>query len=85
MMVEEQAETKMRDKKMVNKVSDLDEAIQKMTDEYGRKVAVDEVAERLGISADEIADILKLAGEEAPTEDEITDILRVVGEEPETE
>ncbi len=81
MMVEEQAETKKRDKKMVNKVSDLDEAIQKMSDEYGRKVAVDEVAERLGISVDEITDILKLAGEEAPTEDEITDILRVVGDE----
>lgn len=81
MMVEEQTETKKRDKKMVNKVSDLDEAIQKMSDEYGRKVAVDEVAERLGISADEISDILKLAGEEAPTEDEITDILRVVGDE----
>lgn len=81
MMVEEQTETKKRDKKMVNKVSDLDEAIQKMSDEYGRKVAVDEVAERLGISVDEIADILKLAGEEAPTEDEITDILRVVGDD----
>ena len=81
MMLEEQTETKKRDKKMVNKVSDLDEAIQKMSDEYGRKVAVDEVAERLGISVDEITDILKLAGEEAPTEDEITDILRVVGDE----
>lgn len=81
MMLEEQAETKKRDKKMVNKVSDLDEAIQKMSDEYGRKVAVDEVAERLGISVDEITDILKLAGEDAPTEDEITDILRVVGDE----
>ena len=52
-----------------------------MSDEYGRKVAVDEVAERLGISVDEITDILKLAGEDAPTEDEITDILRVVGDE----
>ena len=69
-MVEMQAETKMRDKKMVNKASELDEVITKMNDEYGRKVAIDEVAERLGITEDEISDILKLAGEEAPTETE---------------
>lgn len=85
MMIEEQTERKNRDKRMVNKVSDLDEAIRKMNDEYGRKVAVDEVAERLGISVDEVADILKLAGEEAPAEDEITDILRVAGDEQDIE
>lgn len=35
-----------------------------MSEEMGRKVAVDEVAEKLGISEAQIADILKLAGEE---------------------
>ena len=35
-----------------------------MTEENGRKVAVDEVADKLGITEAEIADILKLAGEE---------------------
>ena len=38
-------------------------------EEYGRKVSVDEVAERLGISEDEIEDILKLAGEEVKDEE----------------
>ena len=69
-MIEEQSETKRRDKKMVNKVSELDEVIQTMNNEYGRKVAIDEVAERLGITENEVADILKLAGEEAPTEEQ---------------
>lgn len=81
-MVEEQTETKARDKKMVSKVSDLDEIIQKMKDDFGRKVSVDEVAEQSGLSPEEIADILKLAGEEAPedlSEDsEITDLFHVV-------
>lgn len=76
MMIESQTETKRQDKKMVHKVSELDEAIQNMTEEYGRKVAIDEVAEQLGMSEDEIADIMKLAGEEAPeevSEDELSE------------
>ena len=40
-----------------------------MKEEYGRKVCVDEVADRLGISEDEIVDILKLAGEEVKDEE----------------
>ena len=43
--------------------------IPKEKEEYGRKVSVDEVAERLGISEDEIEDILKLAGEEVKDEE----------------
>ena len=43
--------------------------IKSMKEEYGRKVSVDEVAERLGISEDEIEDILKLAGEEVKDEE----------------
>ena len=35
-----------------------------MTDELGRKVDVEEVAGRMGLTEDEIRDILKLAGEE---------------------
>ena len=54
---------------MVEKVTELDEAIKSMKEEYGRKVSVDEVAERLGISEDEIEDILKLAGEEVKDEE----------------
>ena len=63
-LVEEQTEVKRQDKKMVEQVSELDETIQSMSEEMGRKVAVDEVAEQLGISEAQIADILKLAGEE---------------------
>ena len=61
-LLESQDETTRRDHRMVEKVSDLDQAIRDMTD--GRKVAVDEVADKLGITEAEIADILKLAGEE---------------------
>ncbi len=66
--VEEQTETKRRDNKMVEKVSELDRVLEEMSEELGRKVAVDELAMQLGISEEQVADILKLAGEE--TEDE---------------
>lgn len=35
-----------------------------MSDGLGRKVDVEEVAEKMGVSEEEIEDILKLAGEE---------------------
>lgn len=69
-LVEAQTEVKRQDKKMVEQVSELDETIQSMSEEMGRKVAVDEVAEKLGISEDQIADILKLAGEELDGEED---------------
>ena len=64
--LESQTEVKRRDHKMVEKVTELDEAIKSMKEEYGRKVSLDE---RLGISEDEIEDILKLAGEEVKDEE----------------
>ena len=54
---------------MVQKVSDLDETIRNMKEEYGRKVSVDEVADRMQISEDDVADIMKLAGEEIKDEE----------------
>ena len=54
---------------MVQKVSDLDETIRNMEEEYGRKVSVDEVADRMQISEDDVADIMKLAGEEIKDEE----------------
>lgn len=68
-LLESQDETRRQDKKMVERVAELDEIIKNMTEEYGRKVAVDEVAEKLGISEEEIADILKLAGEDVEDEE----------------
>lgn len=63
-LIEAQTEMKRQDKRMVEQVSELDEAIRSMTEELGRKVAVDELAERLGIKEEQIAEILKLAGED---------------------
>lgn len=68
-LLESQSETRRQDEKMVKRVAELDEVITNMTEEYGRKVAVDEVAEELGMTEDEIADILKLAGEEVEDEE----------------
>ena len=69
MMLESHTEEKRRDNKMVERVNDLDEMIQSMKEEYGRKVSVDEVAERMGITEDAVEDILKLAGEEVKDEE----------------
>ena len=63
-LIEAQTEVKRQDKRMVEQVSELDEAIRSMTEELGRKVAVDELAERLGIGEEQITEILKLAGED---------------------
>lgn len=68
-MLESHTEEKRRDNKMVERVNDLDETIKSMKEEYGRKVSVDEVAERMGITEDAVEDILKLAGEEVKDEE----------------
>lgn len=68
-MVESQTELKRRDKKMVEQVAELDAKIQTLSEEMGRKVTVDEVAEHIGMSEEQILDVLKLAGEEAPEEE----------------
>ena len=69
-MIEEQNETKRRDNQMVEKVAELDVILEEMSKELGRKVTLDELAERLGISEEEVEDILKLAGEDAGEESE---------------
>ena len=43
----------------------LDEAIKTLTEELGRKVTIDELAIYMGLTEDEIEDILKLTGEES--------------------
>ena len=64
MLIEEHTELSNRDKKMVEKVAMLDESIQTLTEELGRKVTIDELAVYMGMTEDEIDDILKLTGEE---------------------
>lgn len=65
MLIEEQTELSSRDKKMVEKVAMLDESIKTLTEELGRKVTIDELAVYMGLTEDEIEDILKLTGEES--------------------
>lgn len=64
MLIEEHTEVKNRDNKMVEKVRMLDESIQALTEELGRKVTIDELAVYMGMTEDEIEDILRLTGEE---------------------
>lgn len=63
-MKEEQKEAKRRDKKMEQRVNDLDDSLHKMAEEKGRAITMDELAEYLKISEEEILDIMKLAGED---------------------
>lgn len=69
LLLREQTELSQRDKKMVEKVNQLDESIQTLTEELGRKVTIDELAIYMGMEIEEIEDILKLTGEE-PDESE---------------
>ena len=68
--LEEQTELASRDKKMVEKVQALDHAIQELTEELGRKVAIEELAVYMGMEIEEIEDILKLAGEDTEENEE---------------
>lgn len=69
LLIESQTETKRQDERMAAKVAELDETVKSMTEEFGRKVSVDEVAERLGITEAEVNNILKLAGEDVEEEE----------------
>lgn len=63
-MLEAQTEVKLQDQKIADKVNDLDEKVKQLTEEMGRKISVDELAELLEISEEEIEDIIRLAGED---------------------
>lgn len=70
MLIEEHTEIKSRDNKMVEKVTMLDESIKTLTEELGRKVTIDELAVYMGMTEEEIEDILRLTGEESEGEEE---------------
>ncbi len=70
MLLDEQTELASRDKKMVEKVQALDDAITALTEELGRKVSIDELAVYMGMEIEEIEDILKLAGEDTEENEE---------------
>lgn len=69
MLIEEHIELISRDKKMVEKVAMLDESIKTLTEELGRKVTIDELAVYMGMTEDEIDDILKLTGEDSDSDE----------------
>lgn len=70
MLIEEHAEVKSRDNKMVEKVTMLDKSIKTLTEELGRKVTIDELAVYMGMTEEEIDDILRLMGEDSEDEEE---------------
>ena len=55
---------------MVEKVSELERTLEELSKDLGRKVSIDELAMELGISEEQVEDILKLAGEESEEESE---------------
>lgn len=69
MLIEEQEEEKNHDDEMVKKVSVMDAAITELTEELGRKVTIEELAVHMGISEEDVMDILKLTGEEQEEEE----------------
>lgn len=68
--IEEHTELCKKDHNMIEKVSALDEGIKTLTEELGRKVTIDELAVYMGMSEEEIGDILRLMGEETEEESE---------------
>jgi DNA-directed RNA polymerase sigma subunit (sigma70/sigma32) len=55
---------KSHDRSMVEKVQMLDNAITELTEDLGRKVTIYELCEHLNMTEQEVADIMRLAGEE---------------------
>ncbi len=70
MLTEEQDKFTSRDRSMVEKVRLLDESIQTLTEELGRKVTIGELAVHMGLTEEEVEDILRLTGEEEEEEQE---------------
>ena len=67
---EEQKDVHVRDRKMVEKVDELERQIKKLKEEMGRKITLEELALYTDRSEAEIRSVLKLAGEEVKDEEE---------------
>ncbi|MEG0793277.1 MAG: sigma-70 domain-containing protein [Lachnospiraceae bacterium] len=68
MLLEEQRDVKSRDSKLVHKVNYVNEGIENLTKELGRKISTEELAVYLDMTEEEILDTLKLAGEDLEEE-----------------
>lgn len=64
MFIGEHEETKSRDRKMIEKVTYLDECVKNLTEELKRKPTLDELASYMELTEDEVNDILRLTGED---------------------
>ena len=79
-MLEEQRDIHTRDERMVERVEDLKRSITALKEQLGRKVYVDELAEYMNISEDEVEDILRLSHLDEGAEDmkrEKTDLFEL--------
>lgn len=68
-LMEQDAEA-ARDNSIIDKVRRMDEALNVLKEDLGRKVYIEEVADYMNITEDEVWDILKLTGEEVSEDDE---------------
>ena len=64
----EQDAIKNQDNTLIEKVKEMDAALDYLKEELGRKVYIEEVADYLHISENEVMDILKLTGEDIDQE-----------------
>lgn len=70
LLVEEQEEVKHQDNKMVEKVKFLDESLKNLTEDLGGKPTLEELADYMEMTEDEVNDIIRLTGEEDDDEEE---------------
>lgn len=70
MLLEDNEETKRHDRKMIEKVTYLNECVKNLTEDLQRKPALDELAAYMELTEDEVNDILRLTGEEDDDDDE---------------
>ena len=68
--MEEQEEVKHQDNKMVEKVVFLDESLKNLTEDLNRKPTLEELADYMEMTEEEVNDILRLTGEEDDEEEE---------------
>lgn len=70
LFVEEQEEMRHQDNKMVEKVVFLDESLKNLTEDLERKPTLEELADYMEMTEEEVNDILRLTGEEDDDEEE---------------
>lgn len=70
LFVEEQEEMRHQDSKMVEKVVFLDESLKNLTEDLERKPTLEELADYMEMTEEEVNDILRLTGEDDDDEEE---------------